>query len=138
MSGILAEIGVFPFGWKVGKLQKELNRESLPEAESKGLIYQDILQQPAVIQLRSDELVFTPVLGTSFALSRSEITEFKESTWLNGSFFPGRTGFRLKTSTVAWRIGFAVFGDPQPWRDFLNGTVTAETSSDSGVAEARS
>jgi hypothetical protein len=116
---ILFQFNVFPFGGKLRRLQANLNREGTPDVEAKGLFVKDILQRPAVIQIRDGQISFVPVIGEAVTLSFEDISDVKESAWFNGSYAPGQTAFMFKATPANWRIGFAIYDDPEPWRRFL-------------------
>ena len=77
-----------------------------------------IIECPGIAQVRDGELVLTPLVGKKVAVPLADITIAKETSWFNGSWYPGQTGFWLESAAVGKRLGFAV-SHAEPWRTAL-------------------
>ena len=128
----LFKLSSFPFQRKLGRLEKQFSEPA--RLQTRGLMLKDVYQAPAIIRLTEDMLEMTPVIGKPVTVPLIEIAEVVESAFFNGPWQPGQTGFMLK-GPVAWRVGFAIYEDPKPWRDAL---CTEDKSSEEPSRSANS
>ena len=77
-----------------------------------------ILEGPAIAQVCDGALVLTPLVGSAVSVPLVDVAITKETSWFNGSWYPGQTGFWLESAAVGKRFGFAV-SDADKWRATL-------------------
>lgn len=109
----LYKLTSFPFQYKLGRIERTLTDPA--RLQTRGLMLKDVFQAPAIIRMDRDALVMIPALGETLTIPLAAISEVVESASFNGAWQPGQTGFMLK-GLPGWRIGFAIYEDPGPWR----------------------
>jgi hypothetical protein len=113
----LFAVSTWPFKSKLDRL--EFANET-PRLQSRGIMVRNLLQTPAVISLDAAALTLRPVIGKPVVVPLEDVRSVTEAAHFNGIWNPGQTGFMLKVAGY-WRLGFAVFDDPAPWREALGG-----------------
>jgi hypothetical protein len=123
----------FPFQRKLGRIEEEQTEPA--RLQTRGLMLKDVFVAPALIRLTDDALKMIPVEGETVTVPLAEITELVEGASFNGSWQPGQTGFMLKGPNT-WRIGFAIYEDPAPWREALHVADSSSGSNQTGGASS--
>lgn len=118
---LLYIIPVLYAGW-YSILRKRMNhlRASLPSNFvhiADGLYVHGIIQSPAIVLIADEQLIFVPLLGKRIMIPLSDVKIIKETSWYNGAWYPGQTGFWLETP-LNTRLGFIV-PDSGRWRSLL-------------------
>jgi hypothetical protein len=72
-----------------------------------------------VVYVQDETFVLTPLVGETVRLPLREVKIQKETSFFNGSWYPGQTGFWLYTEGGDYsRLGFAV-SDGEAWKAIL-------------------
>lgn len=90
-----------------------------PQLQADCRMVHGVMEGPAIAQVRSGELLLTPLVGKAISVPLADVAIAKETSWFNGSWYPGQTGFWLNSATIGKRFGLAM-SNAGPWRTALS------------------
>jgi hypothetical protein len=119
-----------PVRWKMDRLRSSLPADALLQSDC--LIVQGIVQSPGIAQIRGEELVLTPLIGTPVVLPLAEVKIIKESCWFNGSYYPEQSGLWLQpVQSGQGRLGFAL-PNGEAWKAYFDLSLLKEKENPAG------